>query len=186
MSPYCSRKCRIFILKKIRKKERIRKREEKEKIRIRQNKQIKQIKKKLRQKRKIRELKQIRQIKKQLKIRNKKKIITSKKQEKIKKQNIIKKEDTSFYGFSKLRFEIFARDRFCCIYCGRNSLKDRVVLELEHIIPRSISCEVDLRKILKEHLATSCRECNIGKGNTLLDKENFKEIVSELRNRLNI
>ena len=62
----------------------------------------------------------------------------------------------------KLRFEAFKRDEFTCQYCGRKT--PEVVLELDHIIPRSKGGDDDL-----ENLTTSCFECNRGKGDSLLD-----------------
>lgn len=61
----------------------------------------------------------------------------------------------------KLRFEIFKRDEFICQYCGRKT--PRVVLELDHIIPRSKGGTDD-----EDNLTTSCWECNRGKGAELL------------------
>lgn len=66
----------------------------------------------------------------------------------------------------KLRFEVFKRDNFTCQYCGKQS--PQIVLEIDHIIPRSEGGGDSL-----ENLITSCFECNRGKGKELL--ENFKE-----------
>ena len=59
----------------------------------------------------------------------------------------------------KARFNILKRDGFKCAYCGRNQL-DGVVLHVDHIIPVSKG-----GKDLPKNLTTSCRECNLGKGN---------------------
>ena len=57
---------------------------------------------------------------------------------------------------NSLRFEIFKRDGFTCVYCGRNP--PSVILEVDHILPRS---KKGTDKI--ENLATACFECNRGK-----------------------
>jgi len=61
----------------------------------------------------------------------------------------------------KKRFEVFKRDNFTCRYCGRKT--PNVVLEIDHVIPKSEGGSDDL-----ENLVTSCWECNRGKGKTLI------------------
>lgn len=61
----------------------------------------------------------------------------------------------------KLRFEIFKRDRFTCQYCGR--MAPEVILEVDHIKPVAEGGKNDIL-----NLVTSCRNCNRGKGKTLL------------------
>lgn len=62
----------------------------------------------------------------------------------------------------KRRFAIFARDGFTCRYCGRQS--DRVVLVVDHVLAVAHGGTSD-----DANLATSCEECNSGKGATRLD-----------------
>jgi len=63
----------------------------------------------------------------------------------------------------RFRIKILERDNFTCQYCGRKP--PEVQLEIDHIHPKSKG-GVD-----KEHnLRTSCRDCNIGKGDILLKK----------------
>ena len=59
------------------------------------------------------------------------------------------------------RFEVFKRDEFTCQYCGRKP--PAAVLHLDHIHPVSQggSNEVD-------NLATSCKDCNLGKSDVPL------------------
>ena len=64
---------------------------------------------------------------------------------------------------SRLRFEVFKRDDFTCRYCGKRS--PQVVLELDHIIPKSRSGTDDVMNLL-----TSCFECNRGKSNVPLSQ----------------
>lgn len=63
---------------------------------------------------------------------------------------------------SQLRFDVFQRDNFRCVYCGR-SAADGVQLHADHIIPASKGGKTKL-----DNLATSCRECNLGKSDRLL------------------
>ena len=56
-----------------------------------------------------------------------------------------------------LRFEIFKRDNFTCVYCGKKP--PEVILEVDHIIPRKEGGDDD-----PSNLATSCFSCNRGKG----------------------
>jgi CRISPR/Cas system Type II protein with McrA/HNH and RuvC-like nuclease domain len=63
-----------------------------------------------------------------------------------------------------LRFEVFKRDKFKCVYCGR-SPKDGAILEVDHVIP-----VIDGGRVAMDNLVTCCRECNQGKGSIPLDK----------------
>lgn len=64
----------------------------------------------------------------------------------------------------KVRFEVFKRDSFKCQYCG-GAVPD-VTLEVDHIIPVSEGGTNDLINLI-----TSCRECNAGKSNRMLDDD---------------
>jgi len=61
----------------------------------------------------------------------------------------------------KTRFEVFKRDNFTCVYCGRKP--PAVVLECDHINPKS---KGGLDEI--DNLTTSCFDCNRGKGKNKL------------------
>lgn len=83
----------------------------------------------------------------------------------------------------KLRFDVFKRDNFTCLYCGKMS--PNVALEVDHIIP---VCKSGKNNI--DNLATSCFDCNRGKGGkelnilpqTTADKlAKIKEIESQYR-----
>lgn len=56
-----------------------------------------------------------------------------------------------------LRFAVFSRDRFTCQYCGASA--PGVTLHIDHIHPVSGGGDNSPR-----NLATSCRDCNAGKG----------------------
>lgn len=65
---------------------------------------------------------------------------------------------------TKLRFEVMQRDGFRCQYCGRNPQTDPTVeLQVDHKHPQSKGGQTS-----KENLITACRECNVGKSDTLL------------------
>lgn len=59
----------------------------------------------------------------------------------------------------KMRFAVFARDGFACVYCGRKS--PEVELEADHRLPVSAGGKTEI-----DNLVTACRDCNRGKGGT--------------------
>lgn len=81
---------------------------------------------------------------------------------------------------NKTRVEIFKRDKFTCQYCGRSA--PEVILEIDHIKPVAEGGTNDVINLI-----TSCRECNRGKGKTLLDDqtvlEKQKKQLDELEER---
>jgi hypothetical protein len=63
----------------------------------------------------------------------------------------------------RTRFEVFKRDEFTCLYCGRKS--PEVVLEIDHIVPRAAGGTDD-----QINLRTSCWDCNRGKSDKPLNE----------------
>jgi len=57
----------------------------------------------------------------------------------------------------KLRFEVFKRDGFTCIYCGGQPPK--VVLHCDHVVAVANDGTNDI-----DNLVTACDACNLGKG----------------------
>jgi len=55
---------------------------------------------------------------------------------------------------------VLARDTWKCLSCGRSAREDGVLLEVDHIIPRSKGGSNDM-----SNLQTLCKKCNIGKSN---------------------
>jgi len=55
---------------------------------------------------------------------------------------------------------VLARDKWKCLSCGRSAREDGVLLEVDHIIPRSKGGSDDM-----SNLQTLCKKCNIGKSN---------------------
>ena len=63
---------------------------------------------------------------------------------------------------TKLRFEIFKRDKFTCQYCGRR-ISDGIKLEFDHVIPIAEGGKDEYKNLI-----TACNECNNGKSNKML------------------
>jgi hypothetical protein len=57
----------------------------------------------------------------------------------------------------KVRFEVFKRDGFCCMYCGAHP--PAVLLEVDHVVAVAAGGENHM-----DNLVTSCEACNRGKG----------------------
>lgn len=57
----------------------------------------------------------------------------------------------------RLRFEVFKRDGFACVYCGAGA--PGVILHADHVDPVALGGEDDI-----ENLVTACAKCNQGKG----------------------
>lgn len=56
----------------------------------------------------------------------------------------------------RLRFEIFKRDEFTCVYCGAHP--PQALLEVDHVHPVAEGGEND-----EDNLVTACFDCNRGK-----------------------
>jgi len=74
----------------------------------------------------------------------------------------------------KLRFEILKRDNFTCQYCGRSPQNDNIVLQVDHINPISNGGQDT-----SSNLITSCRDCNIGKRDFLLNKHQERKLIKK-------
>jgi 5-methylcytosine-specific restriction endonuclease McrA len=59
-----------------------------------------------------------------------------------------------------MRWQVFQRDSWRCVSCGRNVAQDGVILHVDHITPRSKGGQ----DVLKNY-QTLCHICNIGKSN---------------------
>jgi hypothetical protein len=73
---------------------------------------------------------------------------------------------------TKLRFEVFKRDKFTCQYCGRSA--PEIVLNVDHINPVSNGGDNDIL-----NLVTSCFECNNGKKDRLLSDSTVIKVQTE-------
>ncbi|WP_116654403.1 HNH endonuclease [Pelagibacterium sediminicola] len=58
----------------------------------------------------------------------------------------------------KLRFDVFKRDQFQCVYCGATP-SESVLLEVDHVHPVAAGGTNDI-----DNLVTACFACNRGKG----------------------
>lgn len=68
----------------------------------------------------------------------------------------------------KIRFEVFKRDSFTCVYCGRKA--PDVVLQVDHIVPVAQGGTNDIL-----NLVTSCVDCNQGKSDRKLSDQSVVE-----------
>ena len=74
---------------------------------------------------------------------------------------------TKRVGLSKkVRFEVFKRDGFKCMYCGATA--PNVLLHVDHISPVSKGGKNNLLNLI-----TSCFDCNSGKSDRLLSDESM-------------
>lgn len=66
------------------------------------------------------------------------------------------------YNFVRagLWWSVLARDNWTCCSCGRSSKEEGIILEVDHIVPRSKGGNDD-----KDNLQTLCKKCNVGKSN---------------------
>lgn len=82
----------------------------------------------------------------------------------------------------RLRYLIFCRDKFTCIYCGKSSIEDGVKLNMDHIIPYSINKNNSI-----DNLITSCKECNFQKSSYLLPddiKDRIQAVVDDRNSKI--
>lgn len=67
------------------------------------------------------------------------------------------------------RKQILERDGNKCVFCGRGRAEE-VVLEVDHVIPRSMIDKLELDAglhVSPKNLATTCKDCNRGKSDNL-------------------
>lgn len=82
--------------------------------------------------------------------------------------------------FKLSNFQIFERDNFRCVYCGKTSYEDNVKLIVEHIYPRSKGGTNELFNTV-----TACAKCNTEKFNRILNTDLILSIwkVTNERNK---
>ena len=78
-----------------------------------------------------------------------------------KKSNLSLRETLGKIAYTKLRFNLFRKHNFQCVYCGKKPPKTE--LQIDHKIPISRG---GTHK--KENLTVSCSHCNRGKGDLIL------------------
>ena len=65
---------------------------------------------------------------------------------------------------ASLRWQVFARDGFACLYCGAQAGQDGVSLAADHVISVADGGDNSI-----DNLVTACQRCNGGKGAKSLD-----------------
>ena len=68
-------------------------------------------------------------------------------------------------------FQIFKRDNFRCIYCGKSIFENNIKLVIDHIEPRKNGVDNNIT-----NLVTACKECNASKSALSLSPEIIGEI----------
>lgn len=76
------------------------------------------------------------------------------------------------------RYIIFSRDSFRCSYCGRNSIEHKIVLCIDHIVPKSKN-----GKNIASNLITSCLGCNDSKATRGFNDIAAKTLNKEIKRR---
>lgn len=76
-------------------------------------------------------------------------------------------------------FIILNRDNFTCVYCGRSPVEDGIKLHLDHVIPISKGGESNAA-----NLVTSCHNCNLEKGNRIINSDKILQTI-KIRNKKN-
>ncbi|MEE9118190.1 MAG: HNH endonuclease signature motif containing protein [Calditrichia bacterium] len=71
----------------------------------------------------------------------------------------------------RLRFEIFKRDGFRCVYCGATPTQS--VLHADHVIPVA-----EGGPTTADNLITACQDCNLGKSSISLDEKKLAKPIS--------
>jgi 5-methylcytosine-specific restriction endonuclease McrA len=66
-------------------------------------------------------------------------------------------------GTQAKRFAVLSRDNFTCQYCGRSVQKHKVVLVVDHIVPKKQGGTDDITNLI-----SACEDCNIGKHKYML------------------
>ena len=90
-----------------------------------------------------------------------------------------KEENYDTVSYQRLRFDIFTRDDFSCVYCGRSAMVDKVKLHMDHVLPK-IKGGPDL----KYNLVTACEECNLAKSDLSL-KDSIVQVLWDRNEKLN-
>lgn len=68
--------------------------------------------------------------------------------------------DSYTYVRASTWWAVLARDNWTCCSCRRSSKEEGIILEVDHILPRSKGGGDAI-----ENLQTLCKKCNIGKSN---------------------
>ena len=103
---------------------------------------------------------------------------------KLRNQQFCSSECKSIFDIEKHKvgeFVILNRDNFTCIYCGRSPAEDAIKLHIDHVIPLSKG-----GKSNASNLVTSCQDCNLEKGNKIINSEKILEVIKSRNKKNNI
>jgi hypothetical protein len=75
-------------------------------------------------------------------------------------ESVLPELDSYTFIRAGLWWAVLARDQWTCCSCGRSARQDGVLLEVDHILPRSRGGSNAM-----DNLQTLCRKCNQGKSN---------------------
>lgn len=103
--------------------------------------------------------KMLRRFKSWYRFNKEKPINLTKESEQIENTEIPELDSYSFVRAGKW-WAVLARDKWRCLSCGRSAKEDGILLEVDHIIPRSKGGSDEI-----SNLQTLCKKCNIGKSN---------------------
>jgi hypothetical protein len=76
----------------------------------------------------------------------------------------------------RVRFEVFKRDDFTCVYCGRTSLDSPI--QCDHVVAVSLGGGNGI-----DNLVTACAACNLGKSNMPVEGWVISQREQKMRNR---
>lgn len=76
---------------------------------------------------------------------------------------------------TRQRFDVFKRDHFRCVYCGRTPRHHGVELHVDHVHPLALGGTDD-----PDNLVAACSECNLGKSDRPLHEQQPAPTISLL------
>lgn len=77
-----------------------------------------------------------------------------------------------------MRFRIFARDGFKCVYCGQSTYADDIKLTIDHIKPLANGGDNNINNIV-----AACTDCNSQKSSGILSNLIINDITNSIKLR---
>jgi len=90
----------------------------------------------------------------------------------------VKDKNSRNFNTDRAKYIIFQRDKFKCIYCGKSSIEDGVILHVDHIMPYILSKNNSIH-----NLVTACDMCNLTKGANKLEEDVYYRIINVIAER---
>ena len=81
------------------------------------------------------------------------------------RQRVTRQDNDKFYisrEWRELRVRVLEKYECACMMCGRSPIRDKVVIHVDHIKPRSFYPELSLEF---NNMQLLCEDCNLGKSN---------------------